>query len=74
LKNYITLNIYIMRCRKKEIKTKNRQNVLKAQINEKSDKMFEEDFFEVEELQADNGKVKLSAETFDVCKYIRALK
>jgi len=36
--------------------------------------MFEEDFFEVEELQIKNDKTELKAEIFDVCKYIRALK
>jgi len=36
--------------------------------------MFEEDFFEAEELQTRNNKVEQNAEIFDICKYIRALK
>ena len=36
--------------------------------------MFEEDFFEAEELQTENDKAELKAEIFDICKYIRASK
>jgi len=35
--------------------------------------MFEEDFFEAEELQTEN-KTEQNAEIFDICKYIRAFK
>jgi len=36
--------------------------------------MFEEDFFEAEELQIKNDKTELKAEIIDICKYFRALK
>lgn len=37
-------------------------------------KMFEEDFFEAEELQVRKNRTESDAETFDVSRYIRALK
>ena len=40
----------------------------------KGDKMFEEDFFEVDELRKSNPEGKAEDFTFDIWKYIRAMK